>query len=687
MKSTRTTPSDRHATKPSIGDEWMKEIGPGLYKLSDDTGQSLSLSLNKILPDGSSLLDQSNEHLRDTILLVLINARGSTDASIYSARGAVSLANSMMILVHWMFVHNIYYFRQLCAQDINQFITESAKGLDVCINATPRLLRSLEHTIGLVGKEVARTTTVTAALTAAGIPHEYKSKLPACLALLKTFKQSGELPSDSAISVPKRLSISALSKRTECFELLWNFRDQLPDSFKSPPFPNGSWTVVSRLGQTNGHTRTIPTETAGRLIRRAVEWVLVTGPKLLDFRDTLAREKAGQTAHKARVVRQQALEGLIATDITANWSKPLVGRIRPREAGVTVRTAIECFVPTAAWIVIATFTARRHIELSSLKQNSVTGTRETGRWINTYIGKTIRHNDSTPCPEIVVIAVELLKRWGGHEPNSDSRLFSASPSNTGRSQDFRVSGHLDNFACLVDANKYTSAGGEFEWHLAPHQCRRFFAILYVWRYDSPSLEALSYQLRHANLRQTLVYARDTELSRILSEESRRLTLHKLSEIASGTTQVAGVLGKRLTKTIAHMRSCIDVTDETGLERKLIEWVEHRGFSFTATIWGFCGARAVNPEIRRAACQAPHRDSRSLDSDGRPLTSASDEETCAGCWFHFTDASRQAHWVKVITELQHQIAAPNCTEMMQYALQSRLEVIQKFVDGAWHGRQS
>lgn len=667
---------------------WLQQDDAGCYTATDAAGKTSRLLLDKILPDGTTLQHPANRHLQQTILCVVANCKSSSHVSIDSSSAIATIANNLLLLVQWMLLHKIYYFRHLDASSIEAFTTDMALGLDVCIKATLRMSEFLRSGELVPGSPEVKALTVNQLFLLARIPPQYKSKLPTCLSLANDYLSHGEVPSRAQECRPKPIKAAGIYNRAACIELLWSLRESLPDSLEVPPYPRGIWPAVSRVsrGTEPQHTPTIPIDIVTRLYTQAISWVLVTGPALLNVRDELESIAACVISADETTRRRAAVLARVNTsDICKGWPEPLVGKAKNGFGGITIRTAIDCYIPTAAWIVIAGFTARRGCELDTLRPCSVSGTAESGRWIETYIGKTLRHHDKTPCPEIVVRAIELLVRWGKHEPESTEYLFCSSAVGGRRRNKFRVELHLDSFAKFVGAADYVVDGTLFWWRYSRHQFRRAFAILYVWVYDSPNLVALSYHFRHANVQQTMRYVRDAELNRLIGDESQRLTSQRLASIARGAVEAGGILGKRIAKVVHRFRTTTEIVDDKGVEKKLLDWARNRGLVLMATRWGYCGIRPVASELQRAECKRNADVLSSIGASDMPNPVASNETTCANCIFHLTDSEHIPHWKSEILRISTAMEAMSGDSFLKSAYAKRLSLLQQFVSSQFPER--
>jgi hypothetical protein len=177
------------------------------------------------------------------------------------------------------------------------------------------------------------------------------------------------------------------------------------------------------------------------------------------------------------------------------------------------------------------------------------GSDTDGWWIHTQILKTLQRKDLIPVPAIVARAVECLEALSADARNEsgEESLFQWLDPASGTTVQLDCGRHIDAFADAVSIPDYTSAEGtKTRWHWTPHQFRRFFAILYFWRFEGAQIEALSHHLRHFNLEMTRRYiVEDSEAAGIWHDVEWGFRSHVARAIVTGERTISGSMGKRL----------------------------------------------------------------------------------------------------------------------------------------------
>lgn len=407
------------------------------------------------------------------------------------------------------------------------------------------------------------------------------------------------------------------------------------------------------------------------MLQSAIHWVVNVGPKLIALYRLITKTgKFGSQPGKTR---------RLIEEFNAKYSDEIgfrLSRDRTSETGqIYCAHAFKRYLPNACFIVAGALSARRRVELLTLRKDAIRGSRKTGFWMETYIAKTKRKQELVPVPEVVVSAIRLMVRFGTYVRKTANKFIFALrrfDNTRGVARDDRL-GKLDR--CMDDFAKITGnpyvAGpkGWQPWHYSAHQLRKLFAVLYVWRYDSGDLSSLSYHLRHFSLEMTLSYVRDKEMIRLLGGEMYRLAARKTQAMLDGTLHPAGISGKKLLRMVERLRPSIRLGSEADVERQLTGFMRDADIAPKANPWGFCVCKAVPSNLRRAACQQKDCRTGRLGIDGRPDHTGSDEVRCAGCLFFFTDETRRAHWRDTEEELQDGLRktiklAPLLRERMQ-----------------------
>jgi hypothetical protein len=318
----------------------------------------------------------------------------------------------------------------------------------------------------------------------------------------------------------------------------------------------------------------------------------------------------------------------------------------PRNAGEAADLA------TACWILVAAFSARRDKEVLEIEDGCLLGSDEDGWWVRFHIEKTLQRADAVPVPGIVASAIRRLM-----ELSATARAATGEPSifqwRDGDGVPVRLDPgrRLDHFAALVGTPTHVDRKGRSSaWHWHPHQFRRFFAILYFYRFEGATIEALSHHLRHFSLEMTRRYVTvDPEVAAMWTDVRWGYERRVAVEIVSGTATGGGA-GDRLRRLAERIRDAIirklHVVHPDNLGSALALVMRRQGLVLTPKPWVTCTCPATREGARKAACR---RETAGDAADAGPDFARAGPTVCGGCP-HAMIADR--HRAAVAAEVEH-----------------------------------
>jgi hypothetical protein len=579
------------------------------------------------------LTDRSNAPLLQTILGVISESEPRLEPA-----SLPQIIGGLHLLVQWMFVRSIYRFGSLQQHHFREFIEDSAKGLDHCISATPRLRAHLE-TLKSLPNKARRALKVRQVFSDAGIPPTHAPRLPHLSKLVREFTRAGHRALAKASKEPVVASLTqrTLRMRAVAIDKLWEYRENLVDPIQCDPFPGELRAKLMRARDDAQQTKVAPESIALKLYIGAMDTVMNIAPVALDWDDSRQHD-GDQLSHDIKLFEnlQQIVE--------ARWRCKLVishqGHQRPF---MTARTLLSVILPLACQVVIWAYVGRRKVEVESLQSDCISGTTAEGRHLSSYIAKRQSY-ESRPCPEVVARAVEVMGRYHGYAQDKIGPLF----VQRGKKVRMRHSANLDQLAKLLDALVYVDANDdERNWHWAPHQLRRLYVIIYIWRYEDSSYLALRHHLGHGSEAEAAYYARlasDGNFAE-LAAAAGIFTIERLREVVNG--DMVGAFANVIAKRVERIRASMKLVGEAGLEAALSHLVNEEKLLLHGGPWGYCACKATASNLRRAKCRQGDRASRPKSPIfGTPIPEDSEEETCDGCHFFSTGPSRKPHWQKV-----------------------------------------
>ena len=585
--------------------------------------------------------------------------RSSRFTQVESCRTQFTYVRALMHIAHSLTLRGIYSFADVTPYELEQLVEDCRFGSDALLRASDRVEKYL-NALRAAGSPLPRYSNngrdtnyvdflrvIEACHLPAGVAN---SNSRVAWLIGRAARQHGLLTKrvwedDDEIPPLSNLTSIAIQRYLDPLELLYLMRHKIvADTLTFRPFPRGAAALAKRLGNGPQRTPVPPPRLALRLMERSAEWVTEYGPALLG---TLARIRGAKGSYHERCQQIDAFSAELPTSGLPGSPWPLVLRGRDRAGCFTFSDAIG-YLAAACFVLIATFTARRHDEILDLEADCLRGNDKDGWWLYIYIEKTLQRKEWIPVPHVVARAVELLlelSREARRETGTHELFQWLSPfSLDGEGNVFCLQPHavMDSFADHVGVPLHQPKKGPLErWHWSPHQFRRFFAILYFYRFDG-DIESLSHQLRHFNLEMTRRYVTmDPEVAAIWTDAEWGYTADVARAIVAGSRAVQGGMGTRL-KTFARrivnaLRAKLQVVDPDRVGAALALAMRRKGLVLTPKPWVICSC----PRTREAAARAACRIGEPLQAGvvGPNFANAS-PSVCAGCPFPIVDEPRQ-----------------------------------------------
>lgn len=370
---------------------------------------------------------------------------------------------------------------------------------------------------------------------------------------------------------PNQITVQNVHVITVVFEALFQLRHFMQsDSIALDPFDDGAYAMAARLGANTEPTPIAPPELVLKFIGKSANY--------------LVRHTKKATA------RYLAVWSSVGTEKWSEWDA--------REAKSQVK-----WVADAAFVLIAAFTARRLEEIYKLRRNCLAGNDEDGWWLQVYIEK-LREWTWIPVPRIVARAVDALKALDLDNPDDSQLLFTLNDPLTGKR--IKLKHRIKDFAERLGADNYVGKGGvSLKWNWTPRQFRRFFAVLFIYRWVGKK-ETLAHHLRHHDLQTANDYLRlDPEVSDIWLKEIANYKVFIAERVAANDGSFAGPLGDRLQKYIQRVRRMLDQSLMIVPEEKaevILRLMKKLHLVVTVKGWATCCCPATQGGCERAACR-------------------------------------------------------------------------------------
>ncbi|MEO9275732.1 hypothetical protein ABFY09_12825 [Marinomonas sp. 5E14-1] len=331
-----------------------------------------------------------------------------------------------------------------------------------------------------------------------------------------------------------------------------------------------------------------------------------------------------------KAVKRGLTAGRIKSELLPNHDRysiqNAVGRIKYRNehldsSGIGLDYALYTILPLCCKVILLAFTAGREESIDCLEAGCISEDRHM-KYIRMYIPKTGLGWQKLPAVQIHRLAVDTLERLSAsyRERTGESTLFKFDSSPLGikgRGLDWDY-----NITTLVKLCDVDSDG--FDTILNEHMFRRFFAIMYFYRYEIDSdFEALSYYLRHISYEMTSVYLTEKEAGRILKQVQAEKVQRYARKVVNNDPDVGGGFVATLREEFINRLGVIDKSEINDVELMFEDEEDAYLFDFTSN-GDICFGRT--PRFKdRSKCKVT--DDEGLDH--LALYKASDS-LCAGC---------------------------------------------------------
>lgn len=555
--------SDEHY-KPSRVAPWLiTSYEAPIWTVSDtgDSTRTAILDFRVTMPDGRTLIEHK-EFYRSTKEYAF-RIRDPRFSRIDDAQTHVTSVRNLIYIAHRLCYDGLTSFSQAQPFDIDQIVECVHLGIGGVVKADERIERYVNEDIRnrgvsppLTKKESLRY--FSEVRRNCGLPDNIKRTKRAAFSIRRAVSINPEVTDTFNEAEEPSISAESIRRWLEPLEFLYNMRHHVEaDTITFRPFSKGASAIARRVGSMSKRTPTVPPRIALHLLERASRQII---------------------HHKYE--KETYTEHLKVFDI-----------------------AIAC------WIVIAAFSARRKSEIYDLRDDCIYGDDKGGWSLHIYIAKTLKRREWVPIPNMVARAIKILRAisFDARIATGTDHLFQwQSPDGTIIKLD--VTSHLDRFAAKVKVPLYTPKMGEpIKWHFSPHQFRRFFAILYFYRFDGATIETLSHHLRHFNVEQTRRYVmEDPELAAIWLDVEWGYKGEFARSIVAGERSVAGAAGNKLKKTarlhIDKFRKLLWVVSVDRISASVRLVMERGGLVLTPTPWVTCTCPRTAAAASRAACR-------------------------------------------------------------------------------------
>ena len=641
---------------------------------SDDDADPLRINFRYRLADGRCLTEV--ERLYATVKEYAWFIRDARFSKIDTARAHKAAVYQQLAIAHALTLLGMPSYAHLQRGDVDALVQELRFGIDAVLHASARVAARIEmiendpeaRSRRYKGFPVARNVQgfsknmIDSAQLLAQCNLPYSAiTLPRVSWLIATAAlRNGMMPASKrelseVIPSLQNVTKQQLQRSLDALDLLFAIRHhaqcELP-SFR--PFPDGVMKTANQYGVDSKVTPVPPPKLVLHLLEASAKWVGTYSQTILACLDEL--EAAGR-------VSGQEIEGALRrcrAGLPPDIGNKLMDRGGPDRF---LLGAVE-MLATACWVIIAAFGARRYEETIDLDEASLHGSDEEGWWLDCFISKTTRKRELIPVPLIVARAVQTLiaiSATARAEGLNDVFWWLAPPAARDRWSPREISPRklLNPFAGLVETPPHHHGKETSPWHWIPRQFRRFFAVLYYYRFEGADIAILSYFLRHFDIETTRGYVtRDPEAAKIWRDVERDYVRRLADSIASGERQVGGAMGDRLKKLAKLIKERLEkrlfVSKET-VGGTLHHIIERGGLVVTPKAWVTCTCPRTNNAAKKARCRAGQTISQEIVG---PSYADAGPTVCGDCRWALMEPAKHDYASRTQSQLEGSVESGN-----------------------------
>lgn len=433
---------------------------------------------------------------------------------------------------------------------------------------------------------------------------------------------------------------------------------------------------IAGIDDEEGMTETIPDTQGFHIVDAALRWVLIYSEDLLELRKQAIplmvraekAQKEGQNTTMLRKRRRRYLEKMLrqyepqnmdGSDPGVPWplNDSATGRSNTKD-GLSLQDATGAYLMVACAIVIAAFSARRKNEVMGIRAGAPTDEdpapyaihidNNGDPWLWCWIEKTLQKWDRVPIPKVVVKAVEVLEALTDQTrtETSSRSLFEVPIITGGKAKWFDFLGAINQFSEYVGVPPLEDGS---KWIFKPHQFRRFFSLLYMYRWNYAAqgkFEALSWHLRHLDLEMTKRYVEEINESDMLKAHRKNIAVDMMSDVLRGKRHAMGPGGKAMNdqldamfKEVIKNTEFIREKERPDIARKIAERLMAKlDIDMVPLLHGYCYAfKDAEGQGFRGNCVMGDK-----TATGPDLSIAT-AKVCLGCLHLWVEDSFKPYW--------------------------------------------
>jgi integrase len=367
----------------------------------------------------------------------------------------------------------------------------------------------------------------------------------------------------------KELSIRTVATYLRTLQRFWTSVSTNWSGLTFCPYPSSRpiGSTAKQLGVKNGHTKTLLPETGLHLLDHALN-LISTSAKTLNNYDLYRNLKSQKKDHAAIYFKK-----------TNQKANKLITEVR--------------MLYSAAIVITLTLTAMRKHELSAILHQDAVDMVEglvdvlTGRVHKTakvLNGKETKRKSTTELKDALNVIIRLTQDVRD-KTNNELLILRLSTHNS------EVGDHnlipLGSHSLYILLDLFCESAGYAEGTLRPHMFRRFFAMMWAWRFEVGDLHYLSKLLYHNGYEFTTAYTEDENVWEFMTDEMKALTHSIFQDILTKEKQLVGGFSRTLERYIRLIQAKVSIVNPDHISDFVHALVERSGYVVVPADDGYC----------------------------------------------------------------------------------------------------
>jgi hypothetical protein len=434
----------------------------------------------------------------------------------------------------------------------------------------------------------------------------------------------------------KNASYSYVSELLRICRLFYLNSPFLSNGIQFDPYPeaiNPLSKVVKRISKPDGHTDTLYPMVGLSLLNHALRKISDSKSVLQRYEYYLQLKHSGKS-NSYKIYREKYSETF---------------REIKRKVDVLYASSI---------LVLLTLSAMRkhemsHIELSEAEK-LLDGRQDllTGKVFKTARTSTGKKTDRTVVKELkealsIVVSLTAPMRKKYRSKYLFLRLLHGDGHSI-ESKSTRIELAEDVLYRMLDV--FAEDAGYVAGTLRPHMFRRFFSLMWAWRFETGDMEYLSDLLFHNGQQFTKVYTSDEAVWEFIPEELKILTKGVLEKALLGEKSIYFGFSRAIKKYQNLIKKSVQVVGVSKAEIIAERLVEQLGYIVMPAADGYCFMNLSRAS--RARC----------GMNGMPEYSNRSEELCSKCPNFGVPLDRKEHWKRRYEAHKHTFETTKSSEL-------------------------